>query len=596
MPGFIVTINSRVRIANSNENDCEIQSMSTDNCAIERRSSMKFQNDKFLYETEDCILCIDGVVFNNHQLMNAEHVNDWTVCVYQLYKKSPTTFYNVFRGSFCGFVHNKIDNSWIFYTDHIGDKQVFYAKVDDGWIVGTELSYIIDTFKLNGLSMSPNIDAAYMLASIGYVIEDNTLINEVKKIFAGHYISINSGRIEDIPYHVFKNVPTDISLSAAVEKIDQLFRNAVMLQFEKDNEYGYKHLTCLSGGLDSRMTVWVAHELGYKQQLNVTFCQSNYADFKIAQKIASDLRHDFIYKTLDNGNCLYDIDVVTKLSCGQACYFGLSHSYSLFSKLLVNDYGIVHSGMLGDVILSSFFSTMEYNISAQIGDAAYSSILLNKLSSYKFHFTYENSEIYKLYNRGFGSCGQGALAYSHTKTETYSPFCDVDFMEFCWSIPLKLRFNHKIYFDWILSKYPGAAKYVWDYTGKLIHSFENKDYIPPKYQYVFGHRIPAITNPDFINYIGRFILRHLGFYEYYKKKRNNILAQEHMNPIDYWFYTNDELRTFMHSYMVDNMKYISDENLRTDLYDLYDNNSTFEKLETLSVLSAYKLIFKNNQY
>ena len=53
-------------------------------------------------------------------------------------------------------------------------------------------------------------------------------------------------------------------------------------------------MACLSGGLDSRMTVWVAHDLGYTHQLNMTFCQSNYLDFKIAQQIATDLRHDFM--------------------------------------------------------------------------------------------------------------------------------------------------------------------------------------------------------------------------------------------------------------------------------------------------------------
>ena len=73
-------------------------------------------------------------------------------------------------------------------------------------------------------------------------------------------------------------------------------------------EYGYNHICSLSGGLDSRMTAIVAHEMGYDQQLNITFSQSDYLDETIAKQIASDYGHNWMFKSLDNGIFLFDID------------------------------------------------------------------------------------------------------------------------------------------------------------------------------------------------------------------------------------------------------------------------------------------------
>lgn len=68
------------------------------------------------------------------------------------------------------------------------------------------------------------------------------------------------------------------------------FKNAIKRAFEKDLEYGYKHLVALSGGLDSRMTAWVAHTMGYTNMLNYTFSQTDYLDEKVPKQITDKLK------------------------------------------------------------------------------------------------------------------------------------------------------------------------------------------------------------------------------------------------------------------------------------------------------------------
>ena len=155
MPGFIASFNSNLTLAPTSENNLLIESVSRDRYHIERRATHKFSNDKFLFEYNNNIFLLDGVIFNNHHLMNKYNTNDWQLCVSKMYEDNPLTFYNLFRGSFVGLVYNKTSHSVLAFTDCIGDKQLFYSDLGGGKIVvGTELSYMIDTLRLNKVPLN----------------------------------------------------------------------------------------------------------------------------------------------------------------------------------------------------------------------------------------------------------------------------------------------------------------------------------------------------------------------------------------------------------------------------------------------------------
>ncbi len=593
MPGFIIGLGTGIILPPEKHHDLIVTDISDDKYCISWRTCNKFQKDKFLLDDGQRIILLEGIIVNKRQLIDKYNASDWKDCVRIMYDSRKETFYNEFRGSFCGCVFERDSDRWLFFTDQIGDKQVLYGTTPKGIIIGTEISYLVETLKENGVSPTLNRDAAYMDLTLGYVIEDNTLFSEIRKLTAGHYLLVKDGKCQEVEYHRFSNKPSEMTVEEAIEGLDKLFRNAVQLDFEKDREYGYKHWATLSGGLDSRMTVWVAHELGYKNQLNLTFSQSNYADFKIAQQIATDLRHEFLFKSLDNGICIYDLDDITEISGGSACFFGISHTRSLFDKLDYSNYGIVHTGELGDVIIGSYQkSCMDYGIPPAIEDGAYSTELIDRLKGYSFHYPYENAEIYMMYNRGFGFVGQGKLGYDHNQTENLSPFCNVDFMEFCFRIPLKYRFRHKIYIDWILQKYPMAANYIWEGLGGLIRPIDNE----PKNKRtmtIFGFTVPHFKDPDFPEYIKGFSLRRLGLRKKVKKANDGhtfrLATQNNMNPVDYWYANNPELKSFMDNYWNENRDLVKDPQLKEDMRYLYEDCvAVYDKMQVLTVLSAIK--------
>ncbi len=589
MPGFIAHIGkSSLRFAEEKRKKLVVNNHTTKEFQIERRVINKFMNDRIFQDTDEYFVLVEGVVLNNHELIEQYQTASWVDCVIKMYQTCGDAFFKDFRGSFSGLFYDKKQDKWLIYTNHIGDKQVFlYKLADNDFLFASEIGFIVDTLKANSIAVNLDKTGAYLALTHGFVIEDKTLVEGVSKLIAGTYYKIEKGELTEITYHRFSNKPKEMSAQEAIEGIEKYFTKAVRLQFEKDKEYGYKHITCLSGGLDSRMTVMVAHELGYTKQLNTTFSQSNYLDFTVPQQIATDLHHDFIFKTLDGGDFMDKIDEITPITYGSTCYFGISHGKSLYDNINFEPYGLIHTGMIGDAIIGTFFRKNEYNKEYKLGQGAYSLEVIERLQNYSFKEKYENEEMFCLYTRAFTGANQGQT-YFQEVTESVSPFCDVDFIEFCYSIPLNLRYNHKIYFDWIFAKHPKAADYIWEKIKKKIEPIEN---VKPKTMKLFGNQIPAITDKNFSKWLYGSMMRRLGLRKKDSAKKTMVIStKDHMNPVDYWYQTNHYIKSFMNTYWDDNQHYITDEQLSKDMQHLFKDCVLLDKLQALSVLSTIKLI------
>ncbi len=561
MSTFILDIQIDQQIGNSNQKSF----------SLEYSTSDKFQNDKVNFESDDFYILIDGVILNKKQLLKATPEKSWTAFLIESYRKQGNSFFKHLKGSYYGFLLDKKENKWIVFTDHISSKPIYYAEYQGHICFTNNYIALVSHLKTKGQTVSLNEQAAYLLLSYGYVFEDITLTNEVKRLMVGHSAIISNNKMQLKKFWELTNKPINITEEEAIEEIDKRFRIALQLAFEKDREYGYKHVASLSGGLDSRMTVWVAHELGYTEQLNLTFSQSNYLDETIAKKIAADLKHEWIFKALDNGNFLKNVDDVTQITGGNVLYYGLAHGLSLYDNISFDHTGILHSGQLGDVVVGTFYSKMDNNHKFSLGDGAYSKHLLPNIGELKLKETYSNEEIFKMYIRGFYGANQGLLG-AMKYTETYSPFYEIDFMQFCLSIPVALRFQHRIYKKWIQTKYPEASKYVWE-----------KDKVPVNYSYwisIKGKKVP-------INQLPLKILMKL------KLKKEGIDSTRHMNPLQYWYKTNNDLKIFMDDYYSENIQLLNSySNLKSDCEKLYFNCKGTEKNQVLSFLSSLSYLLK----
>ena len=562
MPGFNIALGKHnFPIIYLDDYRLSCDSIVSEKYDVRKFTLKKFENDNLFVDIDEYLLVLEGVILNKKDFLRSER--SWEETVISLYKQKGDNFFGEFRGSFSGALFDKTQNKWIIFTDHIGSKQLYYSKRGEELYLTSEITDLYALFKEHGLNYSLDEQGAYMLLSYGYMLNNYTLCNEIKKLKPGCYIKYENNNFSTHQYYTLPDkYDESIDEVEAIEQIDELFRNAIKLQFDKDKEYGHKHLVALSGGLDSRMTSWVAHEMGYKDQLNFTFSQGGYLDETIAKEIASDLKHEWIFKALDNGNFLTDIDEINKLSGGNTLFYGLAHGNSALKYINFNELGILHSGQLGDIIISSF---------------EMSKSTTPKPNSYKYIYKIETNndlnklscELTNITERGFNSINLGLLP-AQKYTETHSPFYDVDFIDYCFKIPLNHRINHNLYKKWVLKKYPGAADYIWEST---------KSKITDKYLGVFGKEIPIKQLPNKI-------LRKLGF------KKNPTDTAFHMNPLGYWYKTNPDLKEFQDNYFNENIERLDEyKEIKKDCIELYQTGNGSEKNQVLTLLSALKLFF-----
>lgn len=110
---------------------------------------------------------------------------------------------------------------------------------------------------------------------------------------------------------------------------------------------------------------------------------------------------------------------------------------------------------------------------------------------------------------------------------------------------------------------------------------------------LLGRRVPAITDKRFPTWLKGSILRRLGLRKKGEKPKTlTIPGKDNMNPVDYWYNENVELREFMNKYWEENKHYVPDNLLLKDMENLFNNGVVYDKLQILSTLSAIKLIYQ----
>jgi asparagine synthase (glutamine-hydrolysing) len=539
-----------------------------------RRSTInKFINDKVFYKSEKYLIILEGVIFNKNELIiKFSKDNSWINCLIEMYNLLGDDFFNEFRGSFSGVFFEKNRNKYIVFVDQIGSKQLYHSKIGNKIIISSEIKWITNYFNENAIPYSLDEQGSALLLTYGFMLEDITIIKEVRKLNAGFKLVISNYIKSEEQYFLLENIPDNNTTEEEfIEQIDELFLSAVRDQFEKNKEYNYDNYNTLSGGLDSRMTTFAAHRLGYKNIINITWSQSSTLDETLAKKISEDLNYEWLFKSLDNGLFLNNIDGITEINGGIALNYGHAHQYSIYRLLKKDKIGILHTGQLGDVVVGTFYEEKKSNLTYKIGDGAYSNRELSILDDLKLKVDYRNQEIFNFYNRGFTGANSG-LVISQEFTEPFSPFYQLDFLEKCLTIPVEMRYNHKFYMKWIISKYPEASIYPWERTNNLItskrYTIKGKSFYPNQ----------------IFSLIKRKVLR-------IKENINDPKARfNNMNPIDFYYHSNDELKSYWDTYFKDNCELLPEKILPNAL-NLYENGNAVEKNMVLSLLSAIKYFF-----
>lgn len=570
MPGFLITNyeESNPFLLSDNET-MQYDFLDADDFSAYRKTLNKFMDDKLFLDTENYFCVIEGVLLNKREMFEEYNVNNLQQLLNSLIESKEDLFFSRFRGPFSGAIYKKAIKEWMIFTNQTGEKPVFYYhnKTTNKYILGSEVSYILQIVKQNKVDLSLDESAVYDMLTFAFMERDETYANEIKRLTAGHYIKFDRGEFCVKKYHSFNHShynTENLDKLSILENVDDLFRKAVKREFDKDVEYGYRHFSDLSGGLDSRMTTWVAAEMGYKNMTHLIYSQTNSDDEKIAKQISDFWNHDIWFRSLNSAVFMYDIDETIRENAGLSIYCGITGGRRCLRELNLEEFGLEHTGQIGDAILGTFFRK-DKDIKSWNYTGMYSEKLLNKIDD-KYKYTFDENELYLLYTR----CLQGA-ANTHMIRQNYievtSPFMDVDFLEYCMSISPNIRLQHSLYIDWINTKYPGAARYKWEKHGFAPADSKTTKFLRKVIKY----------GPSKIKT---------------KLRIKTKLSKKGMNPLDYWYANNKEMRIYLDGYFEShiNMELISND-LKKTLCKHYYEGTTIEKAQCLTVLAAIKFYF-----
>lgn len=581
IPGFIIS-NCGLPASYSIRYDDMLQEhLETSEWAVARRTFKRFLNDKTLYTDEDCSIALEGVILNKRELYEHYGVDSVEELVKVMRSCEGETFFKDFRGSFSGAYFDRISSIWAVWTNHYGNSEVFYYAADGNVIIGSNFWDV-----LNGVKKCQNISidetAVLSMLTYGGMNSNQTYVCEIKRLLPGHYLTIDSnGQVYD---HVYWSIVHDVydlhdrSEQEITEELDSLFRRAVDREFSKDSEYGFRHLAELSGGLDSRMISWVAHDLGYSDVVNMTFCQSGYLDEVVAKKLSTDLGNQFMFMPMDDAGFVTDVDETIALNFGLTIYSGTTGLRRFLDNLNTAAFGLIHSGTAGDVIIGSFLHDPSELKDMKPG-GLYSPVLYDEVQNITDFSLFDNQEDYLLFTRAFLTVGTTDLV-RRGYSDVASPFLDIDLFDYCMSIPLEYRCGHKLYKKWICSCYPEAAQYIWEKQGAPVSAGKVHVWLSGKMRAlsVLGARGSAFE-----------ILKRLGML---RGSQKGGILRGGMNPFDYWFAVHPSIRQTLDNAYSSDLDVVQglSERVRRDLSKVYQQGTAHETTLAITALHTIRMI------
>lgn len=513
------------------------------------------------YEEKGIRLEVYGVLFESDRPEEAV----------RRYRDGETVFWNQWRGSFFGILTDRSKDITLLFNDHIGSKMVFYAEAAE------KLVWSTDPFKLARKigAKADNENFLWQMLLYGYSPIGETAFRSISRLLAGEYIYACGGKIEKRIYHRFDNTPNNLSIDENIERIDRAFRRAVERVIKKNEECGYMHFIALSAGLDSRMVNRVAHEIAATPIHNITYSQSGFYDEIIPKELAEYWKNEWHFTPLDGGECLRNLDEVSRITYGLIQYSGAAETLYGLPEVAKEKAGVFLTGMVGDIIVGTAYTRCREGQGYHAEEAAIilgQADLMRSVLPSDFEHLFPNREVYYLYTRGFNCANLGSPHVHQAFGESYSPFCDVDVLEAAYAAPVEQRWGHRLYDQWILRKYPDMSH--WKHNG--LYTIGHR----PKRVSLYGRSMPITEVPKRIVW---YLLKRLHIHDFYKQTIN-----QSMTPEDDWFQQNISLRTWSEKYIQENIGLLNNFPKVQQLALQLNQATAMERMQVLSLLACLR--------
>lgn len=525
---------------------------------LEQFTSKKFIDEKQWVDNDDFMFVSEGVIVNLSILKKEHNEKNLEKHFLKLYENDKL-FFQQLEGSFSGIFFDKRKNIWYAFNNQSHTKRLYYFQHENHLILSTDLFTLANAMRELKYETSLDEQAAYLLLTSRFVLENLTLISGVKQLRAGEYLTFQNGKLTtDFYFHLENIKESQHSKNEIIENLNNKFIQAIKFNHEIDLKYNFNHLTTLSGGLDSRTELIYAYENGFNKQTALNFSQKGYADQIISKKIANSLNIPIFQFTV-LPDALKAIDEIISVNDGMITYSGCFHIFSILNQADYGHFGAVHTGIMGDTVMGSYVTNDKNQLrkrlyaidkKLQIPDDFINNLLSN----------YQSDELSMIYNTVFIGESNG-FQFFDLIGETMSPFLNTDFMSYAFSIPSELKKDSKIYIDWLKKYQPKTTEFTWE---TLACKPTNNQFLRQFHRYK------------------RAAIKRLPFKTMWKHNHA---------PAQFWYENNEDVMNYLDAYFYENVDRIDNTKLKSDLLDLYKERSFTVKANCITLVGAVKLLF-----
>ncbi|HLS29344.1 MAG TPA: asparagine synthase-related protein [Flavobacteriaceae bacterium] len=517
----------------------------------------KFKTDRFLFENDQYIVCFEGI--NYSFLQHPEEIID-------AFEKRGTDFVADLKGSFSGFIFSKEGEELLIFNDILSTRVIYYYyDPEHGFAFSSEMHVLSKLLRASGISLNYDFNGIYAVAIYGQCFYNFTTVNEIKKLNYGSSLKFSNlnNKLKEHTYFDFIQRPEERPLDDFLEDIDHLMLAAVKTEWQKDLKNNYQHFALISGGMDSRVNTLLAKELGFDNINTYTYGDPTSSDVKIAQQIAKDNFKTHTQFNLFNGKffCEQVLENYIKATDGLTYFSANAMIYTAFKAINFTDYGLIHSGQLGDSATGSFIKP-NFDYAKNLDKIGVTGFVSDKNLLEKLPFLenivqdYQNSdnEIFAFEQRQVNGTLMGDKVFNNF-IDIASPFYDREFLELILKIPTRFKNNQQIYFDWLNAKHPHITNYKWD-------------------------KIALKPN-------NRFNIKYGGLFKKYFNGGKKYLGfpYDSMSPINIWLKKDPSIIKEFDKLFDENIDLIQDKEIQKDFMQIYKDD-IFEFRNKFSVLSA----------
>ena len=504
---------------------------------------VKFSDDNFIFEDDDYKIAVEGYILNSAEILKETGCSSLKEAILNFAKTDDQKIAQTFKGSFVIVIEDKKNQVVRVINDLLSKKPVYFYQSGECFAFSTSFLELADQVKADGIKLTLNPIASQMMLRKGELYEDVTYANEISYLMPFQWLKWENGLfIMEIP----RPEPLiNVSQQEAISELDRRFEKACRLQYQKNASAGYKQVNSLSGGMDSRAVFLYGQKLGYQHQFCFTYAESGSMDQKIAQRIARDFGCEHVFHAIDQGNFMLNREAMIQANEGQVYYAATTGLWGFIQSQDTSNFGLVHTGsgggeIMGDIIFdlrtdeeneSHFQQFIDVlNISDQIRRDELKHTVKNRYRSYN-----------EFVSLNFLRACLDFPRISQNYFEVASPFLYEDFFCYAISLPADMKLIRQLYRAWYNQCIPNNYKTT-KFWGKMDCS---------KLAY----------------FIKKDVIMNL-------KNRLHIKSKYDMNPFNYWWKSNPELRQGLDRMFAEDIECLSGigEKLKGSLVEAYKKN------------------------